>query len=208
MASKNRRRFSRRYRASLPVHDVPRRLPRPRVDIDRGLAVVCPVDGSEGRRRLQASLRDSGLATFAPLESVEVVRRGVPVEVERPAFSRYLFVGLNAACPEWSAVHAALEGHSWWLPGVPSLGRILLAGGEPLRVPVNCLCSLAERLSGVGAVPSHPYPLEPVYGLLMGFGLDLTGVVEKSGDERVHALLDLFGRKTLVEFAVEQLEAA
>lgn len=189
---------------SARTHSGLRYISRPCVEIDRGLAWYAIFTAARAERRVEAALRASGLATYAPVESVEVLRRNRLVEVERSAVSRYLFVGLNAADPQWHSVHAAFD-----LPGFlgqQSLGRILKADGEPLRVPAGQLARLADGLSLQGdtlrmAVGS---PIVVRKGPWEAF----CGTVEASGDYRVRALLDIFGRQTPVEFNADQLEAA
>lgn len=213
MASKFRRRRVRRYRpASLAHGGVIHRLPRPRVEIDRGLAWYCLWTAALAERRVETALRDAGLATYAPVETVRTVKRGRVVEDERLAVGRYVFVGLHGAQPQWDAVHEALERRCHWTIGIPAFGRVLKSrDGVALRVPASALQKLADGLSladeGNHAARTRLAAggaCKAVSGVFAGF----LGVVQSSDDYRVRALLDVFGRKTAVEFSPEQLEAA
>lgn len=209
MASKLKKRRGRRYCPSMPAHGgVIRRLPRPRVEIDRGLAWHCLWTAPRAERRVESALRERGLAAYTPVEAYAVVRRGKEVEVERPAVGRYVFVGLDGAQPQLEAVREALDGPCGWMIGIPALGRILLGpDGVPLIVPTGALQRFADGLEVVdrgsgrfavgGAVIARKGPLA-----------SFRGIVESSDDYRVRALLNIFGRKTVVEFEPEQLEAA
>lgn len=208
--SKLRKRRERRYCPSAPLLNM--RVPRPRVEINRGLAWYCLWTAVRAERRVEAALRDAGLATYLPVEVVKAVKRGKVVEDERLAIGRYLFVGLHGAWPQWDAVHEALESSFSWMLGVPALGRVLKSGdGTALRVPTGALQRLADGLSLFGEVGEEvPARMRAgaacraVGGPFAGF----RGVVESSDDYRVRALLDVFGRKTPVEFSSGQLEAA
>lgn len=200
-----RRRF-RRYRPAAPL-SVVRLLPRPRVEIDRGLAWYVLWTAPRAERRVAEALQERGLATYVPLEAVTISRRGRPIQQERPAVGRYVFVGLNGARPEWTAVYAALDGPFGWLTGIPALGRVLKADDVPLRVP----CGALQRLSDGLATTTTNQPLltaggacKAISGAFAGF----VGIVEEADDCRVRALLDVFGRRTRVEFEPGQLEAA
>lgn len=206
-----RKRRERRYRPSAPLINM--RVPRPRVEIDRGLAWFVIWTAARAERRVESALRDAGLATYAPVETIRAVKRGRVVEDERLAIGRYLFVGLHGAHPQWDAVHDALEGpFGWWgMPGLPALGRVLKSrDGTALRVPAGALQGLCDGLSLFGLEDTSQARL-PVGGAVIarkGILAGFRGIVESSDDYRVRALLDVFGRKTRVEFSHDQLEAA
>lgn len=228
--SKSSKRTSRRYRPLSLTHGVPRRLPRSRVEIDRGLAWHVVWTACRSEQRAEHELRAYGLETYRPLEAFEIVKRGRAVEVERDALGRYLFVGLNAAAPQFQAVRDALEdrtapsgdfaylwqGREFWVPArnvmaARPLGRLLSIDDIPVRVPAAALQGLADGLTGFGGypVPGKWLPTaggacRAIYGPFQGF----LGVVEAADDYRVRALVDLFGRRTSVEFDLDQLEAA
>lgn len=200
--AKNRKR-SRRYRPS--AMPTPRRIPRPRVEIDRGLAWYALWTASRAEKRVAERLRDAGLATYLPSETLQLVRRGKTVEVERPAVSRYVFVGLNAVAPQFDAVHGALEEWAGLWP--MTLGRLLRTSEGPLRVPAGALQRLADGL----VVYDSPKPsLRPgeAYRPVSGPFAGMTAIIEAADDTRVRALVSLFGGRVPVEFDADQLEAA
>lgn len=202
--AKSRKR-PRRYRPSSLTHSVPRRIPRPRVEIDRGLAWYALWTAARAERRVAERLTDAGLATYFPAETIQRTQRGKVVEVERPAVSRYVFVGLNAAQPQFDVVHGALEEWTGLWPLI--IGRLLRTAEGPLRVPAGALQRLADGLV-VYDSPKRRIAagdtLKPISGPFAG----LTAVVESSADSRVRALVSLFGGTVPVDFDADQLEAA
>src|SRR5215218_665860 len=75
------KRRERRYCPSAPLLNM--RLPRPRIEIDRGLAWFVIWTVARAERRVEAVLQNAGLATYAPVETVRVTKRGRVVEDER-----------------------------------------------------------------------------------------------------------------------------
>lgn len=201
-----RKRRIRRYRPAAPISII-RRLPRPRIEIDRGLAWYALWTAPRAEGRVADALREKSLAAYVPIEAVSIPRRGRDVEIERPVVSRYVFVGLDAANPQWSAVHASLDGPMGWLAGLSALGRVLKVAGQSLRVPPAAIQGLVDALfvPEVGMMLFTPgRGCRVLAGPFAGFW----GIVETADDCRVRALLDVFGRRTVVEFEPGQLEAA
>lgn len=208
--AKLRKRRERRYRPSAPLLNI--RLPRSRVEIDRGLAWYCLFTAVRAERRVEAALRDAGLATYTPVETVRALKRGRVVEDDRLAIGRYVFVGLHGAQPQWEAVHEALEQSFSWMLGVPALGRVLKSrDGTALRVPAGALQELADAITRHGE-PVHgasaPFRSGDTARVVNGLWQGLQAEILDSSDLRVRGLLDLFGRKTVVEFDNSELEAA
>lgn len=202
--AKPRKRRSRRYRpSSLTYSNQTRRLPRPRVEIDRGLAWYAVFTSPRAEPRILEKLAQRGLASYRPVEAVERIRRGRRVEEEIPAISRYVFIGLNAATPQWGLVHDALED----MAGIQTLGRVLRSGDVPLRVPASALQRLADGISLFEA-PTQRFIAGEAVRAVSGPFLSFLVTVEEADDYRVRALVDIFGRQTPVEFEPEQLEAA
>jgi transcription antitermination factor NusG len=201
----------RRYQPSALSGTAIRR-PQPRIQIDRGRAWYCLWTAPRAEAEVAQALREAGLAVYVPVEALSVTRRGRLVEVERPLLSRYVFVGLNGAEPEWSAVHRALDGPHGWMFGLPVLGRVLKSAEQvPLRVPASALQNLANGLEATASVRSAPdsmwatgQPVKAAGGPLEG----ILGAFHDADEVRVRALFNLFGRKTLVEFKPGQLRAA
>jgi transcription antitermination factor NusG len=202
--TKPKRRRPRRYCPSSLTHSAIRRLPRPRVEIDRGLAWFAVWTAARAEQRIQRRLENVGVPTYLPSEAVKIARRGRWVEIDRPVVSRYLFVGLNAAKPDFAAVHGCLEG--FW-PGIPVFGRVLRTQEGPLRVPASAVQRLADGLSLYDS-RSPPWAVGGRFRAVGGAFAGFEGIVQGADDHRVRGLLDLFGRKTVVEFESGQLEAA
>lgn len=205
--AKLRKRRGRRRPVSAQVHTNIHYVRRPRVEIDRGLAWYAIFTAARAEARVQTTLRDFGLATYAPIEALKLLRRGRMVELERPAVSRYLFVGLDAAAPQWPLVQEALETPGPWGIGLYALGRVLTFGLQPFRVPAGQLARLADGLSALGHTP-YPFEANARVRVSKGPWEAFHGTVEESDDDRVRALLDIFGRQTRVEFKTSELEAA
>lgn len=228
--ARKRRRFP-----PMPKSDEPavRHVARPRVEIAAGLAWFALWTPARGESRAAEALGRAAVPTYTPLLATEVLRRGKRLPVTRPAVGRYLFVGMNPDSPNFGAVRSALGedaprivddvfSYTHWKTGnritvdvrqpdpPEPLARLLRVGDVPLRVPVEALQRLEDGLSLFGqsgegkamfAAGSRVKAIEGPFASFMG-------VVEHSDDERVRALLDMFGRKTLVEFFPSQLEAA
>ena len=202
----------RRYRPSIPVEGtVLRRRPQPLVRIDRGRAWFVLWTSPRCEDEVVRQLREAHLAVYAPVEALSVIRRGKAVTVEQPLLARYVFVGLNAASPEWTAVSAALMGPFGWVCGLPALGKVLASvDGAPVRIPASILQAFADGLgSSLTAVSDFGQfrtgqPVKAAHGPLEG----IPGAFLDGDDTRVRALFDLLGRQTLVAFKPGQLEAA
>jgi transcription antitermination factor NusG len=204
------KRRPRRYQASATINGAVWRRSQPRVQIDRGLAWFVLWTAPRAEMRVAEPLREAGIAVYVPVEALSLARREV-VEVERPLLGRYVFVGLNAARPEWDFVRAALDGPFGWVFGLPVLGRVLMsAEGEPVRVPAGVLQSFADGLgSSLAGVSGRPVwetgqPVKATHGPLEG----ILGAFLDEDEAQVRALVNLLGRQTLVAFKPGQLRAA
>jgi transcription antitermination factor NusG len=203
---KSRRRRERRFRPSMPL--LPRRLPMPKFEIDHALAWRVAHCYRSSVVRIRDRLKEMDIATYLPMEAFERIKRNRRIRDERPALSGYLFVGLNAARPDYLAVEDAVRG-GW---GLPVEGRLLRnAEGVPLHVPPIALERLAEALY-VPEVPAEVilrarFSAGSFVTPLVGPWERFIGEVERSDDDTVRVLLQLFGRKTAVEFNPEHLEA-
>lgn len=185
------------------------RRPQPRIQIDRGLAWYCLWTAPRAEGEVAQALRKAGLDVYVPVEALAIARRGKLVEVERPLLSRYMFVGLNGARPEWDAVHRALDGPHGWVFGLPVLGRVLKSAEQtPLRVPASALQSLANGLEGTASGRLPRFRAGDSIRVVDGLWRGLQAEILDSTDLQVRGLLNLFGRKTLVAFAPGQLRAA
>jgi transcription antitermination factor NusG len=193
---------------------VPRFVPRPRVEIDRGLAWYCVHTRSRAERHAESDLRRAGFATYLPTEAYSVVRRGRVIEVERAPVTRYLFVGLDPVAPEFRAVDDALTGltHDWW-PVLGSVGSLIRVGEQPLRIGAGALQTFADNCTGssLAAVAGGRCGFRAgetariVDGAFSGLSMRVEDVLR---NERVLGLVDLLGGRVVVEATADQLEAA
>jgi transcription antitermination factor NusG len=90
-------------------------------------------------------------------------------------------------------------------------GRSQKVGEEPMRLPVQALQLLEDRLSMFGSTGTAGGPRLAAGGaarVLSGPFADFLATVQHADDQRVRALLTVFGRETIAEFTPEQLEAA
>jgi transcription antitermination factor NusG len=208
---------------------VPRFVPRPRVEIDRGLAWYCVHTRARAERRALDDLTKAGFPAYLPTETFSVVQRGRIVEVERAPVTRYLFVGLCARQPDFAGVERALG----WVPqdpehltfvwhGVlqtltgaiePDRGSLIRANDLPVRVGAGALQAFADSCTGSGlqAVAGGRSGFRAgetariVAGAFSGLSIAISDVL---CDERIRGLVDLLGGRVVVEATADQLEAA
>lgn len=229
----SRKRRERRYRQSMPL--LPRRLSLPRVEIDHALRWHVVWCQPQQEKRVAEELRERGLQTYRPIEKIELVKRGERKEIERTPLSRYVFVGLNTASPQFGLVREALEGaarksgdfsflwrgQEFWVPASNRvldrpLGQILsIIDREreidvPLVVPPAALERLADSLTLWGQSDSRTLAFRPGdrANVREGPFQGFLAEVEHADDVRVRALVNLFGGRVRAEFDPAQLEAA
>jgi hypothetical protein len=201
----------RRYYPSLATH-TPRPIVRPRVEIDRALAWYAIQCRSRAEQQAQADLQRAGFATYLPTQSLEVVKRGKLLEIERVPVSGYLFVGLCARQPDFARVDDTLG----WSPAEwyrPALGSLIRVDREPIRVGAGALQAFADEccFSGLRRVASGRSRLRAgdiariTEGACAGLSIHLTDVL---CDDRVRGLVDMLGGRVVVEATADQLEAA
>lgn len=215
-----------------PSEGAVRFVPRPRVEIDATLFWRVLWTQPLVEERVAAALARAGLASYTPMQAVEVFQRGVKKTLRRPAIGRYVFVGLSNLGTDFGRLRASLGQETPSAvedvfsyvnrrgrlvvvevrqPEPPEpLARLLRVDDVPLRVPAEKLQELEDRLSlheaadGPGPAFRPGEAVRVTSGPWSGFVAE----VEAATDGRVRALLDLFGRQTPVEFVVDDLEAA
>jgi len=200
--SKSRKGSKKRAVSQVPF--LPRRLPRPRVAIDGDVAWFAIWTAPRAEDRIRRRLEQDGFPVYLPVEGVARLKLGKLVEHDRPAISRYAFVGLDPGSPTFWAVEAALE--QWG--GLQTLGRLLRANsGQPLRVPAIALQRLAD---GLTVFEEPKYRFRPGDSVRVKDG-PFSGwlvAVEHADDVRVRGLAGLFGGTVRADFEHEQLELA
>src|SRR6478752_16990 len=90
---------------------------RPRAEINRGLAWYAVWTRPHAERLARDELARAGIETYLPMQTLEIVRKGKLVEIERVPVNRYLFVGLDGADPAFPVVDEALGGVWRWTGG-------------------------------------------------------------------------------------------
>lgn len=144
------------------------------------------------------NLERQGFEVFVPRMRVQARRRGHFVERVEPMFPRYLFTRLDAEQQDWSPIRSTV--------GVSTLVRF---GLKPAVVPEPLVDDLRSRADEDGIVTDLvPPDLEPgrpvriIEGLLEGY----RGIVQaKSGNERVHLLLDMVGKRASATLNAHQI---
>jgi hypothetical protein len=204
-------RGQRRYYPSMAAH-TPRPIVRPRIEIDRSLAWFAIHCRSRAEQQAQDDLQRAGFSTYLPTQSLQVVKRGKLVEIERVPVSGYLFVGLCARQPDFAGVDDALG----WSPVEwyrPALGSLIRIDREPIRVGAGALQAFADEccfagLRGVASGRSrfqHGEVARITEGACAGLSIRVQDVL---CDGRVRGLVDMLGGRVVVETTVDQLEAA
>ena len=219
-------------RGALFPESTVRFLSRPRVEIDPGLFWRVLWTQPLAENRVAAALARAGLAAYIPTRVVETIRRGALEAITRPAIGRYVFVGMGDPEGDFGRLRASLGQEAPYLasdsfsytdrrgrrigvevrrPEPPEpMARLLRVDDVPLRVPVEALQALEDGLSLYGQAGKERSAFVPGQSVtvLQGPWAGFIGEVERSDDERVWALLGLFGRQTPVQFLVDELEVA
>ena len=135
-----------------------------------------------------ANLERQGFEVFLPRMRVRARRRGRYAERVEAMFPRYLFMRLAVDEQDWSPIRSTV--------GVAALVRF---GLKPAIVPEALVDDLLSRCDQTGIIAERiPAELEPgsavrvTEGLLEGY----RGIVQAtSGEDRVHILLDIVGKR-------------
>lgn len=173
---------------------------RPRVEIDRGLHWHVAYAVPQQERKAAGGLSDLFPATYLPEMVEPAVRRGRKIERLTRPLGRYVFYGL----PEG-------QGSPWAAIRLDEVQTVLCNDGQPLRVPGALLQDLADRLTGHqqdSLFAREVFLPGQVVRITRGPFASFAARVETATDERVRALVSLFGRPTLAEFSIEDLERA
>jgi transcription antitermination factor NusG len=179
-------------------------LPRHRTYIDPALSWFALWCRANQERKAEAALAGVGIATYRPLETRQITQRGKILQIERPPVGRYLFAGLDEAQAQalWEVRKALHQ------PSDPPLGRLLRTQDGPVQVPAELLQPFADAIARLGEPVqarcrfSQGGYARVVKGPLAG----LLAAIQTASDDRVRALVKMFGGRTLVEFEPEQLE--
>jgi hypothetical protein len=200
---RSRKRRERPYRQSMPL--LPRRLPMPRAEIDHGLAwrVAYCYRGSVARVRDR--IEEVGIATYLPDGSLRADLTKPPRSHRAPRHRP------DICSSDWTppAPTMSPSRRRWAARGASQP----TAGCCAMRTAYPCMCrqwlwSVFQRRCTSRRGPGAPLRSEPLYGLATAIWQAFLGEVERSDDFRVRVLLDVFGRKTPVEFEASDLEAA
>jgi transcription antitermination factor NusG len=222
-------RGQRRYYPSMAAH-TPRPIVRPRIMIDRSLAWFAIHCRSRAEQQAESDLQRAGFSTYLPMQSLQVVKRGKLVEIERVPVSGYLFVGLCAREPDFGGVEAVLGHRTDRAEGftvrwrdevidVPSMtyvpepiGNLIRVDRQPIRVGAGALQAFADSVNSVSGVAASVrlglragQSARIVSGALSGLSLQVTDWV---CDDRVRGLVAMLGGKVVVEVDASQLEEA
>ena len=137
----------------------------------------------------QRNLARQGFETFLPLERTTQRKGGQLVEVKRPYFAGYLFVGIKTGAAPWSAIHSTL-----------GIARLVRFGSTPAHVPTELVSELRGACDAECCVTTH-VALEKGDDVRIAAGpfSDFIGQVEQlAPDKRAWVLLDVMGKATRV----------
>ncbi|AWN43799.1 transcription termination/antitermination protein NusG [Methylobacterium durans] len=205
----------------VPIKDEDRILPPAIEDRDEEswYAVTC---GPRGERRTLNALMDAGLVAYVPMETLwldEVrLKQKVKREVQRAMLPRYVFLCVPTGSRIWYDLRERhRDGRN-----VFGIAGIVMNDGQPCRIPTATLKQLAQeerdgwfdqrrrRALEMQRNPDLSGPALRAGDRLKVVGGPFTsysGVAEAdSGSGTVRALVDIFGRSTLVVVPLEQVE--
>lgn len=196
------RRYRQRRELSLAPHSRFVIVPRSRTHIDPRLTWFALWCRANQERKVEAALSRAGIASYRPLETRQLSQRGKLIQIERAPVGRYLFAGLDDAQYLWQ-LRKALH-----LPFDPPPAILIRSEAGPVQVPAELLQPFADAIARLG---------EPVQGRLRfsaghvarvieGPLAGLLAAIQTASDDRVRALVKMFGGRTMVEFVPEQLE--
>lgn len=131
---------------------------------------------------------------FMPLQQVQRRWRGRTLKDVRPVFPGYVFVGMDPRRPIWHPVKTAY-----------GVSRMIGFGEHgPAVVPDGIISGLMARCDGEGIMR----PLEDSFAvgdrirIISGPFADFVTEIDKiDAERRLHVLLDILGRRTLVVLA-------
>jgi hypothetical protein len=200
----------RRYSPSSPPHQAGLRLiNRQRIEIDRGLSWHVVFCRAQQERAAERDLTESGFKTYRPTQTFERLHRGKTSTIERAPVSRYLFVGLNPANPDYAELDRAL----WWgNQGILGLrwdatGSLLRTSDGPIKIGAGALQRFEDAVSGSGHSRLQ-YAVGQTVFVKDGPFSGIPFSIETLSDHRIRGLVDLLGGKVAVDLNVDQLEAA
>jgi transcription antitermination factor NusG len=193
----------RRRRQIRPRREI-RRLARKRIEIDPLLRWFVVLTFAQ--KRTAERLVDAGFGVFLPTTKHRIRQHGKARTFERRPLAPYLFVGLNRAEPPFERVR-----------NVDGVASILNVQGMPIEVAPAILRRLDGELAKgeeeiakedgtLGSLGVKPGDLLEVRdGPFVGFKAE---VVCLTARRTIEALVEIFGRKTPVEFDLADLRAA
>jgi transcriptional antiterminator RfaH len=149
-----------------------------------------PEQGSEERAKL--NLDRQGYETFYPFELRMIKRNRREIEVRRPYFPRYLFVGVT---PQLSI---------YPVDNTFGVSTVVRRGYLPFEIPWNVVSALRSRATDEGLMLQPKLPEIPLHrigeivrvlnGPFAGF---MAEVARVDDCKEIQIFIDLFGRRTL-----------
>lgn len=135
------------------------------------------------------NLERQGLATFLPLESRTVRKRGKFVTAEAPLFPGYLFVSFDIASGCWQAVNSTY-----------GVNRLVSFADRPAAAPPGLIAELMARCSESGTLKPAP-EFAPGDQVMISGGpcaSFIAKVQSLESEQRIWLLMDLLGKETRV----------
>jgi hypothetical protein len=177
-------------------------VPRSRTYIDPSLTWFALWCRANQERKAEVALSGAGIASYRPLETRQLSQRGKLIQIERAPVGRYLFAGLDEAQCLWDLRKA------FHLPFEPPPAALIRSEAGPVQIPAELLQPFADAIARLGEpVQSRlRFSAGHVARVIEGPLAGLLAAIQTASDDRVRALVKMFGGRTMVEFVPEQLE--
>jgi transcriptional antiterminator RfaH len=144
------------------------------------------------------NLAKAGFGAFMPRHRASWRWRGRQVDGWRPVFGSYLLFSTNPASPRWREVAT--------MPGIGSLVKTGPHG--PAHVPSAVICGLMLRCDAEGClIPEADFSQGEAVRLTCGPFAGFVGTVDRvDPDRRIHLLLEIMGRATILTASQTDVE--
>ncbi len=157
----------------------------------------------QAERLTADTLARKGFQVYLPMLTKEVKHARATQVVARPLFVRYLFVGLSKPEGHFSEVRKSF-GVEW----------LVASAGKPAEIPYKILEQLEEAERNGDFDETKPKArkaskFKPGDRVLVCDGnLDIAAeIMATPSDQRIHVILNLFGRKTKATVALAKVRA-
>jgi len=149
-------------------------------------------------RIAERNLLRQGITVFLPMEKASVRRGTRFVEIDRPLFAGYLFVGVDREAAPWRAISSTV-----------GVTRVVSFGRDPAQVPSLLIEGLRARCDESGHLAAPRLSAGQVVEVMSGPFADFIATVDRiAPDRRVWVLMDVMGGRTSVSLSEDQVKPA